>query len=144
MENASKALIISGAVLIAIMVISLGIAMFDKMKGETLEQANLDKQEIAIFNSALTPYVGESISGSQVNVLIQKVISINNNAIKNGEDNKCVTITYPVDGGTKTIDKGNINNVNIKRVATGPTSFYTVTPHYGNLGLIYEITVVEK
>ncbi len=35
MENASKALIIAGAILIAILLISLGIIMFNSSKGTT-------------------------------------------------------------------------------------------------------------
>lgn len=39
MENASKALIIAGAILISILLISLGIIMFNASKGTT-DQAN--------------------------------------------------------------------------------------------------------
>ena len=70
MENASKALIIAGAILIALLIISLGIFTFNKMSDSAKKIANLDKEEIQAFNSKLTPYTGENISGSQVNSLI--------------------------------------------------------------------------
>lgn len=40
MENASKALIIAGAILISILLISLGIIMFNSSKGTTDQAAN--------------------------------------------------------------------------------------------------------
>lgn len=40
MENASKALIIAGAILISILLISLGIIMFNSSKGTTGQAAN--------------------------------------------------------------------------------------------------------
>lgn len=40
MENASKALIIAGAILISILLISLGIVMFNAPKGTTAQASN--------------------------------------------------------------------------------------------------------
>ena len=40
MENASKALIIAGSILIAILLISLGIIMFNASRGTTGQAAN--------------------------------------------------------------------------------------------------------
>lgn len=40
MENASKALIIAGAILISILLISLGIIMFNSSKGTTDQASN--------------------------------------------------------------------------------------------------------
>lgn len=40
MENASKALLIAGAILIAILLISLGIIMFNSSKGTTDQASN--------------------------------------------------------------------------------------------------------
>lgn len=40
MENASKALIIAGAILISILLISLGIVMFNASKGTTAQASN--------------------------------------------------------------------------------------------------------
>lgn len=104
MENASKALIIAGSILVAIMVISLGVLVFNKMGNSAKESANMDKQEIAAFNSKITPYIGNSISGSQVNALIQYIISVNTSAVNSGDVTKSVSITYPLEaGGTNTI-----------------------------------------
>ena len=104
MENASKALIIAGAILISIMIVSLGVLIFNKMGHSAREAANMDEQEVANFNSKLTPYIGSSVNGSQVNALIQLVISINNSAVNSGDTTKSVEIVYPLEtGGQNTI-----------------------------------------
>lgn len=75
MENASKALIIAGAILLAIVIISLGLIVVNNTR-ETIQNSNLSEQEIQNFNSKFTSYEG-TINASQVNTLIQQVISTN-------------------------------------------------------------------
>ena len=145
MENASKALIIAGAILISIMIVSLGVFVFNKMSGSAKQAANMDEQEIANFNSKITPYVGQNINGSQVNALIQLIISIDNSAINSGDTLKTVSITYPLEaGGNNTIEvSGNtINGINaVKRVRTGAGVYYNVSAEYNENGLINKIIV---
>ena len=127
MDNASKALIIAGAILISIMIVSLGVLIFNKMGNSAKEAANMDEQEIANFNSKLTPYIGQNISGSQVNALIQLVISIDNSAVNSGDTTKSVEIQYPISGETNTIKitNGSISGADkVKRVETGVGQFY--------------------
>ena len=75
MENASKALIIAGAILLSILLITLGIFIFTQaqtvVKGSGMTQA-----EVSSFNSQFLKYEG-SIKGSEVKSLIQEV-NINN------------------------------------------------------------------
>ncbi len=145
MENASKALIIAGAILVSILIVSLGVLIFNRMGGSAKEAANMDEQEVANFNSKITPYVGKNISGSQVNALIQLVISLDNSAKSSGDATKAVSITYPLEaGGTNTISfsGGNVSGINgVKRVKTGSGIYYTVTATYGDNGLINTIVV---
>mgnify|MGYP004539079981 CR=1 FL=1 len=145
MENASKALLIAGAILVSILIVSLGVLIFNRMGGSAKEAANMDEQEIANFNSKITPYVGKNISGSQVNALIQLVISLDNSAKSSGDATKAVSITYPLEaGGTNTISfsGGNVSGINgVKRVKTGSGIYYTVTATYGDNGLINTIVV---
>lgn len=157
MENASKALIIAGAILISILIISLGIVVFNKFGGKAKDAANMDEQEISNFNSKITPYIGNNISGSQVNALIQYIISVNTSAVNNKDLTKSVKITFPVttstgsvtkntieaknDNGTFTITYTNINYP--KRVATGVANYYKVQAEYADNGLINTITVTK-
>lgn len=94
MENASKALIIAGAILIAILIISLGVLVFNRFGTAAKEAADLSEQEIAEFNARITPYVGDSIQGSQVNALISLVISIDKSCASKGDYSTAVRLTY--------------------------------------------------
>ena len=60
MENASKALIIAGAILIAILLISVGIMVMNSMN-KPLDQASqeADAQAVQIFNAKFSPYMGK-------------------------------------------------------------------------------------
>ena len=148
MENASKALIMAGAILIEIMIISLGILIFSNMSNSAKQAANMDEQEIANFNSKITPYVGDNISGSQVNALIQLVISIDNSAISSGDLSKAVSITYKsTNNKTNTISvnaskqlKDSVGDAT-RKVNTGAGIYYKVKAAYGDNGLINSITV---
>lgn len=137
MENASKALIIAGSILIAIMLISLGIFIFNRYSEHVKNQSDLSEQEVATFNSALTPYMGESIPGSQVNALIQKVISIDYAAIDSGDQEKRVNIDGYVELNNDTI------NIKIRKVETRG-KYFKVTPSYGNSGIINQITIESQ
>lgn len=143
MENASKALIIAGAILISIMIVSLGVLLFNRMSGTAKEMANMNEQEIAAFNSKITPYLGDSISGSQVNALIQYVISNDLACIQSGETFKAITIEFPTGEDTNTIyvDGNVLNGTNVKRVETGSGKYYTVDGTYDSNGLITTIKV---
>ena len=78
MENASKALIIAGAVLIAIVLISIGISMFNSQSGVT-EQTKLssDSTRVQLFNSQILPYFGSNCTYSQASELISTLIVLN-------------------------------------------------------------------
>lgn len=88
MENASKALLIAGAVLIVILLISVGIMIFNSSKGLfSSATTSMTEQEQMMFNTKFTMYEGTNISGTQVRELIRSVITNNTN-----EDNPAVKI----------------------------------------------------
>ena len=100
MENASKALIIAGAILLSILIISLGLMVYNQAK-ETIGAVNLSQQEIETFNSKFTAYENVSVSGVQVNALIQTVIASNQQAIQDNTG-AYVNIQFPtVTDGSK-------------------------------------------
>ena len=89
MENASKALLISASVLIAIILIAVGIRILGTIR-PTVDQVGKvsSSLEISIFNSQFTKYEGMQ-KGSAVRNLIRLVQQ--NNRVS---DNYGVTITY--------------------------------------------------
>ena len=77
MENASKALVIAGAILISILLVSVGIMIFSGASGIFNQGRNaLSGQELELFNSQFTIYEG-NMSGSQIQSLLAKVIASN-------------------------------------------------------------------
>ena len=75
MENASKALIIAGAILLAISIIGLGIYIFAQAQG-AMTADPLKMQQIEAFNSQFDIYQGEQ-SGTNVKTLLDKIRSHN-------------------------------------------------------------------
>lgn len=78
MENASKALIIAGAILLAILLISLGILVFNQASESANGNALTDAQKTA-FNQKFTKYEGDSVKGSMVKTMMQEVFANNAN-----------------------------------------------------------------
>lgn len=138
MENASKALIIAGSILIAILIISLGIYIFKQYSSFAKENADLSKQEISAFNSKITGYLGDGISGSQVNALLQYCLANNMSANSSGETYKCITVTVPDKNGN-TITSVTNNSENYTKVETG--TYYTVEATADANGLLTQIKV---
>ena len=88
MENASKALIIAGAILLAILLISLGIMIFTQAQ-DTVSSSGMSDAEITAFNQKFTKFEG-TVSGSMVKSLIQEVNANNSN---DANTEKIVTLT---------------------------------------------------
>ena len=63
MENASKALLMAGAILIAMLVIVLGIMLFANTRETPREyHEQLSKQEVEAFNSNFTKYLEKDLT----------------------------------------------------------------------------------
>ena len=90
MENASKALIIAGAILLSILIIALGIYVFNMAKGAT-NTDQLDTVQKQSFNSQFTQYKGQ-VKGGTVQELINLVMS-NNTKYKDSVD-RIVNLIY--------------------------------------------------
>ena len=98
MENATKALLIAAAVLVAIIIISLGVYVVslaqNQMKGA---ESGLNDVEIQSFNSTYKSYEGTSVSGTKVKALVDAVY--NHNLTESDESRKIEL----VDGTNATI-----------------------------------------
>lgn len=132
MENATKALLIAAAILIAIIIISLGIAVVNQGR-EAVGNADLSEAEIEAFNSKFLSYEGSSRSAADVNALLSQVLTHNQTETQNGK-NRLVTITDENSTGAK-VD--NTNGI-ITKVSEGKR--YTVTCVRAN-GLVTTIKI---
>ena len=73
MENASKALLMAGGILIAIIIIALLLRTFSTMN--QLQMANLsqeEQQKLIAFNEEYTKYLNQYVYGNDVLTLINK------------------------------------------------------------------------
>lgn len=97
MENATKALLIAGSVLIAILLIAMGIRIFSSTNGTTeATKTTMDATSVAMFNSNFTQYLGTNKSKSDVIQLVNKVIAVN------ASSNHAIVILFPnTDGGAQ-------------------------------------------
>ena len=148
MENASKALIIAGSVLVTIMVIALGVTIFNKAH-DAADTSGLDTTEITMFNSKFERYANNQ-SGSQVKSLMSFAIS---NASTNKDEpmklpsfnlnNPALPAHGATDSGFSTINDY-ISQLTSIRQAIISTSQYNVTFDYFNDGLISQITITKQ
>ena len=125
MENASKALIIAGAILLAILLISLGIMIFNQASS-TLNDSNISDAQKSTFNAKFQKYEG-SIKGSQLKSLINEIIAVNN------DDNDENDIT---DAGSSATGASITGTGWIKTTTTYTVSF----PNYTN-GMISAVKI---
>lgn len=131
MENASKALIIAGAILVSLLIIGIGMALYQGAQGMWTEGVSqMSTQEKDAFNSRLLPYEGNKVTGNNVRAMIQAVISMNST----NQDTEDKIVTVNGKSSSADLSKMKVNDVN-----TGKT--YSVTMTYNDVtGLIHEIT----
>ena len=141
MENASKALIIAGSILISIMLIALGVRIFYGAKNSA-DTTALDSTEITMFNQKFERFAGKK-SGSNVKSMLSFAVS---NASTNKDDNrklpmvnyfKNVNDTSP----NKTAKKSNIKNLGIIRGYINSTHTYTIKLEYAESGLVGTVNI---
>lgn len=86
MENASKALLIAGGVLIALIIITMFIMMFSRLSNITKEQEEQTKiEQLVAFNAGFEAYNKKVMYGVDVITLINKVAE-NNKKYSNNSD----------------------------------------------------------
>ena len=127
MENASKALIIAGAILVAILLIGIGVGLINAANstiGGATDQ--MDEQAIKIFNAKFESYAG-SQKGSNVKALMSSVITANANATNSGRS-------------TITVKWGSVTNAATIMNTIIASKTYTVAFTYTN-GYITAVTI---
>ena len=94
MENASKALIIAGAILLAISIIGIGMYVFSQAQG-AMDGIGMDQERITAYNSQFESYMGTNVRGTTVRALFDLVR--NHNISVQGDTSLLVSI----DGATE-------------------------------------------
>ena len=94
MENAVKALLIAGAVMVAMLIISMMMGVFNIGAETVNESADLSEHEIQLFNEKFEQYVGTNVSATDVNALIKT--AFNHNLF---EDDPLRRVRVGIDGG---------------------------------------------
>lgn len=149
MENATKALLIAAAILIAILVISLGVVVYQR-SAESVEGMDLSGQSVQANNEKFTRYNGEHKKGSEVNAMLKTVLSSNTEAGANNEIAKQVIV---VEG--KKDASGNIvandakvilstNATNIQKTMPTSSLYTIVVDQNGAGGLVNKIIVYTE
>ena len=143
MENATKALLIAAAVLIAILIISLGLVVYN-MASETIGSVNFSGQEIQAFNDQFAQYEGEHVRGSEVNAMLKTVLDSNMKSRSEGLD-------PAADDHPKFVEVSG-GDVNLAETATSigtnkadTSKLYTITvDRNSTTGFVHTITVTEE
>lgn len=79
MENATKALLIAAAVLVAIIIISITLSVV-RQGQDAVQNVDMTEAELLALNSKFTGYEGDNVSASTVNTLLNVIVSHNQQA----------------------------------------------------------------
>ena len=123
MENASKALLIAGAVLVVILIIGVGMLIYTSATGAIQEGVKrMSVQEQNMFNQQFEQYVGSRINGSNVRALLQNIRNSNNQNADVPTKQVKVTgvVTSKTENNIQTISGTDITGINT-------ANSYTVT-----------------
>lgn len=135
MENASKALLIAGGVLIALIILTMFIVMYNNMANIQKEQEEQTRiEQIAAFNAEFEAYNKKVMYGTDVITLINKVAE-NNKKYNSNNDYKITVILNGtvVDSASRLIEDGEEKTV-----------FTCVKTEYNALGRICKFEIIKK
>lgn len=103
MENASKALIMAASVLLGIMIISVGVTLFNSFGGFSRDiTSEVERRQIEEFNIQFLKYYGETTEYNQeknryekqkIKVTTHDIVTLANLAKKNNTENQIETQT---------------------------------------------------
>lgn len=144
MENASKALIIAGAILLSILIIGLGMFIYTQAQGAT-EGANLDPQKAQAYNQEFLQYKG-TISGTNARALYDVIAS--HNRVNTGDVSRQILLTI-VTGGNDFQDQveadhaGN-NDLTMPQNTLKSGRTYVASFKYNKSGYIIKCQIRQK
>ena len=130
MENASKALIIAGAILLAILIISLGIMIYNQASGVVNNNA-MSEVDISTFNQKFEQYFGTKVKRANVRALLTAIRS--NNTTNEGDNSKIITFDS---SGAITSTEATVENGSTYTVEAGSNGYQN--------GLIHVIKITKN
>lgn len=131
MENASKALLIAGAILIVILLIAVGMMVYQGAQGSINKAiGSMSSTEKDIHNKQFESYMGQKVSGSNVKSLLSKIIT------NNADENNVAVEVYE---GT---DKKSADSL-MNSITTAASTTYKVESKYSD-GVITKITITKN
>ena len=137
MENASKALIIAGAILLAILIISLGIMIYQQASG-VVNNNSMTEVDVSTFNSKFEQYLGANVRGAQVNALINTINTNKNHIIKTG------VVNFTLTESTNGLVLDNLQELTDYEGMAQETFYEFTIKNTGNTITDYEISLVDK
>lgn len=125
MENASKALIIAGAILLSILIIGLGMMIFNQAR-DAMDTSAIDQLSVQQYNADFESYRGSAVRGSTVKTLWDKVQSHN----RTHQDDESLQIT--------------LDGVDSKAAIKSGSSYKVEVTEYTSAGYVSVITITEN
>ena len=126
MENASKALIIAGAILISILLIAVSVYIYNASQ-DTITGAgsSMNQQARDAYNSKFTSYVKDNASATDVRALIDNIISSNNENVNSM--GKFVSIQHDVNADVAFSPKSDLTSDSKNKSHTATVSDAEIT-----------------
>lgn len=148
MENASKALIIAGAILLSIAIIGVGMFVYRGVKDTIKGAGDMSTEEIAAYNQEFTMYRGDNVRGSSVKALIERVSTHNLGAQDASEliilttSEVAAEVPAPTDENASGTTQTEINNI-LKTILSGKTYKVTIATD-PDTGLVSSVGVTQN
>lgn len=154
MENASKALIIAGAILLSILIIGLAMFIYNSAT-ETLDKSvsRMSEQEKQTHNQRFQKFAGAARSGSDVKSLVNEIIQNYSTQVSDGELMRSPEVIYSTRGSAprtvvelgKELSNTNANAFNDLMADIKTTRTYNVVVGVNaSAGIVDSITITEN
>ena len=143
MENATKALLIAAAILIAIVLISLGVFVLGQGSTMVQENSDMSAEQVTAYNAEWEAFLGNKVSALKVKQLINAVNTHNATA---SDDSKKIELDSGGPSSTMIVLKANENDDkyisdNIQTGQKYNVMIYGANLGYTSAGLIKRINI---
>jgi hypothetical protein len=141
MENASKALLIAGAILICILLIGVGMLIYNNaMQNIEGGMSSMDENAKLQFNTKFTQYEGKK-SGANVRALIGNIIT--NNSTNQEVEGKLVELIIEQTSFKPTTSDLKMDEMSAEKAKINTGAQYNVVISYSKDGLVNKVTVTK-